>query len=533
MNPPLTILALAALSIGQFQGGPPPGQGGPGGPPRGGEVKILAKYDLDKNKMLDAKERAAARVELASRPNRGGRMGGGPGGPGGRMAAGTPGPKVSETSVRAYPGKDLYDPMVIRTLFLIFENDNWEEELEVFNGTDVEVPAKVTVDGQTLANVGVSFRGASSYMAVPRGNKRSLNLSVDMVDGKQRLLGYKTLNLLNSNGDPSFMSTILYSHIARQYIAAPRANFVKVVVNGESWGIYVNVEQFNKDFVERNFKSTLVEGENGARWKVSGSPNGDGGLRYLGDDVNAYRQRFEIKTKDTEESWTALIDLCRTLDTTPPDQLEAKLRPILDIEGVLKFLALDIVLMNSDGYWTRASDYSLYRDPSGKFHIIPHDMNEAFRPGGMGGPGGPGGGRPGGPPPSGDPQQRPPQGQRGPIGNPFELDPLSGLQDPRKPLRSKLLAIPALRQKYMAYVRDIALNHLDWAKTGVLVNELRILVAPEIQADTRKNSTFDSFLAATNPQPPTAGPGGRGTMLRPFFDARRAYLLRITQGNGQ
>ena len=47
---------------------------------------------------------------------------------------------------------------------------------------------------------------------------------------------------------------------------------------------------------------------------------------------------------------------------------------------MLWFLALDNALINNDGYWTRASDYSLYRDPKGKFHVIPHDMNEAFGP---------------------------------------------------------------------------------------------------------------------------------------------------------
>ena len=69
----------------------------------------------------------------------------------------------------------------------------------------------------------------------------------------------------------------------------------------------------------------------------------------------------------------------------------------VDVDGVLWFLALDNALINSDGYWTRASDYTLYLDEKGKFHVIPHDMNEAFRPAGGPGMGGPGGFR--GPPP--------------------------------------------------------------------------------------------------------------------------------------
>ncbi len=55
----------------------------------------------------------------------------------------------------------------------------------------------------------------------------------DFVDPKQRLYGYKTVNLLNAHDDPTFLHTVLYSHIARKHIPAPKANFVKLAVNGE------------------------------------------------------------------------------------------------------------------------------------------------------------------------------------------------------------------------------------------------------------------------------------------------------------
>ena len=287
------------------------------------------------------------------------------------------GPQVAPADVPSFPDASLYEPTVLRTLFFTFEDADWEAELEAFHDTDVEVPATLVVDGKTYPNVGVHFRGMSSYMMVPRGLKRSLNVSLDFVDANQRLYGYKTLNLLNCNGDPSRMSSLLYSQIARQHIPAPQANFVKIVINGEYWGVYTNVQQFNKEFLQENFKS--VEG---ARWKVAGSPGGGGGLDYLGENIDDYRRRYEIKSKDSEKSWKALIRLCRTLDQTPASELEETLRPMLDLDGLLWFLALDVTLVNSDGYWTRASDYSLYLDPQGKFHVIPHDMNEAFRTGG-------------------------------------------------------------------------------------------------------------------------------------------------------
>src|SRR5690606_14968240 len=121
--------------------------------------------------------------------------------------------------------------------------------------------------------------------------------------------------------------------------------------------------QIDKIFVKENFGSGK-----GTRWKVPGSPGGDGGLRYLGDDLEEYKSRYEMKSKDGKKAWRALVELCRVLEETPDERLEEELRPMLDIDETLWFLALDNALVNSDGYWTRASDYSLYRDEKGVFH---------------------------------------------------------------------------------------------------------------------------------------------------------------------
>jgi Spy/CpxP family protein refolding chaperone len=132
-------------------------------------------------------------------------------------------------------------------------------------------------------------------------------------------------------------------------------------------------------------------------------PNQRGGLAYLGDSPDSYKSTYEIKTKDKPEAWKALIALCKTLNQEPSKTLQSALAPMIDVEEVLKFLALDLISVNGDGFWSRQSDYNLYLDEKGKFHLIPGDTNEAFRageggPGGMrgGGGGGRGGGRMGG-----------------------------------------------------------------------------------------------------------------------------------------
>ena len=478
---------------------------------------LFKEGDQNKNNALDEKELAAVAGKVMPMPEFG------PPGFGKDRPPARPGPKLTQREVRTYANESLYDPGVLRTLFIDFENKDWEAELEDFYKSDVEVPATLTVDGKTYPNVGVHFRGMSSYMMIPEGYKRSLNLALDFADPKQRLLGYKTLNLLNSNGDPSFLSTVLYSHIARKFIPAPKANLVKVVINGESWGVYVNVQQFNKEFIQENFKTTK-----GARWKVPGSPGGDSGLTYLGEDIDNYRRRYQIKSSDDEKSWKALAKLCRTLEKTPADKLEEALRPMLDIDGALKFLALDVTLSNSDGYWTRASDYSLYLDAKGKFHVIPHDMNEAFQAGMGFGKG----------PPKGD--FKPPLGdkekgfkdKKGMKGAGFGPDPLVALDDPSKPLRSKLLAVPSLKRKYLGYVRDIA-EELDWRKLGPVVTQYRTLIEKEVEADTRKLSSLEAFRSAVYDAPVVDNLPGRGPRLslKAFADGRRAYLMNYSEPN--
>ncbi|MBS0201772.1 MAG: CotH kinase family protein [Planctomycetes bacterium] len=583
--------------------GPPGGPGGPGGP--GQERKLVAQFDKDSDGRLNREERQAAREFLKSNRGAGGRgfgfgppggapfgppggpgfgppgsppLGGpggpgggrGPGGPGGfggrRDEAPKPGPKISPDDIKVVSDANLYEPTVLRTLFLEFEDSDWEAELADFNNTDVEIPATVIVDGQKYPNVGVHFRGMSSFMMVGAGSKRSLNLSFDFVDEKQRLYGYKTLNLLNSHEDPTFLHTVLYLNAARKYIPAPKANFVKVAINGESWGVYVNAQQFNKDFLTDNFDNAK-----GARWKVPGSPGGRGGLEYLGEDIAAYKQRYSLKTKDSDKDWKALIKLCKTLNETPADELEAALEPILDVDGALWFLALENALINSDGYWVRASDYCIYRDDKGKFHIIPHDANETFQPGmgpGMGGPPGGGflgglfggGGRgPGGPPGEGRPPEGRPGGEGrpgerrkgrpdgrgpggpgggrprgGPGGGGLELDPLVGLTDASKPLRSKLLAVPSLKARYLDHVKTIADEWLDWKKLQPVVDQYVSLIDAEIKADTKKLSSYEAFLQTVSAESQPSTGGGRPQMsLRAFADQRRAFLMNHPEIKGK
>jgi hypothetical protein len=453
-----------------------PGRAGGGGQER----PIVAQFDADKDGRLNTAEREAARQALVSLP-------GGRGGPrfGGNRTPPSPGVRLTPEDVQNYPNAPLYDPATLRTFFIEFENPEWEAELVAFNNTDVEVPATVTVDGRVYREVGIHFRGNSSF-GVGNGYKRSLNLSFDFVHENQAIGGYRTLNFLNANQDPTLMRTVLSMHIARQYIAAPKTNFVRVVINGENWGVYANAQQFNKEFVSDNFGTTK-----GARWKIPQGNGQVGGFMYQGDDPNRYNRTFQIKSKDEPEAWAALIDLAKTLNETPVESLEAALATRLNIDAFLRFLALDNAMLSGDAFHQRGSDYSLYRHPDGRFQFVFHDANEMFGSGGR-------------------------------LGT--EMSPLVAQNDATKPIISKVLAVPALRAKYLGYVREIAEKSMDWKVIGPVVQQYRDLIGADVARDTRKLFSTEDFLRTTADE---ANPG----TLRSFFERRRAFLLTWTAEN--
>lgn len=487
---PVLCLMLSIPQASVAQGG---GRGfGRGGWGMDENTPLVKNFDRDGNGWLNTAERKAALAFLGFEASTGR-----------RDSDPQVGVKVSPTEVKSYPGKPLYEPLTVRTLFIKFDTDNWEQELHAFHGTDVEIPATVMLDAQGYRNVGVRFRGQTSYMMVPEGSKHSLNLSVDMADENQRIMGYRTLELLNAAGDPTFLRTVLYMHIAREYLPAPKANYMRVVINGEDWGIYVNSQQFNTDFTKEAVDSK------GPRWKVKGRPGGQGGLEYLGDDAEYYKLLYDIKSKDMPESWAALIKLCKVLNETPPERLESAIKSSLDIDQALKFLALENVFINNDGYWVRASDYSLYMDRNGRFHLAPHDVNETFR--GL------------------ESFGRRFGGNRDASATGVALDPLTSVNDPSKALLHRLLAVPSLRQRYLGYVRDIAEKWLNWDRLGPLAQQYQAVIAANVRTDSRKLYSTEAFTAGVTEDGRGEGFGPMSPpslSLKSFAEQRRAYLRR-------
>ena len=467
--------------------GPPPGAGGRRGPRL--PEKLVERFDTDKDGKLTGDERKAAleaRGEAYSPEQR----------------AGTPTGDIQDdvkASLTSAPTDDpaFYDGETLRTLYLRFPDEDWYAQLNAFYRTDVEVPAELVVDGKVYPEVGVRFRGTSSYFTV-QSEKKSFNIAVDYGDDKQRLHGYKTLNLLNGHVDPSFLREVLYNRIARDYIPAMKSNFVKLVINGESWGVYINLQQFNKDFLEEWFGT-----RDGIRWKVG---PGGGALTHTGNDISNYERTYQLKTGNVEAPWKKLIALTKVLDSKTTDaKLEKDLPSIFNIDRALWQLAVSNVFMDDDSYIHKGGDFAIYQDVNERFHLISHDNNETFRFGRASR------GRPGG---------------RGPGGWSWGeltsgmVSPMTHADNSMRPVINRLLGVPKWKARYIAHVRTVVNEWLDWNVLEPVIKEYHALIDADVENDDKKLYPYRDFEMSADGES-----RGRTPSFKQFVTQRREFLL--------
>lgn len=87
--------------------------------------------------------------------------------------------------------------------------------------------------------------------------------------------------------------------------------------------------------------------------------------------------------------------------------------------------------------------------------------------------------------------------------------------------------MPALRARYLGYVRDIAENWLVWSKLGPLAQQYQALIAADVKADTHKLYPLEAFTKGATEDVEAEGFRGprRNQSLKSFVEQRRVFLL--------
>jgi len=361
----------------------------------------------------------------------------------------------------------LYNRDVIREFYLEFDASNYWSLLAANYGTENFVTATLTVDGVSYPQVGVQFRGQTSYQQIQNSEKKSFAIKTDAFIAGQDIDGYNNFNLNNCFGDASFMREFLYYSLIRKHVPASKCSFVKLYLNGESWGLYPSVEQLNKDFLEEWFESN-----DGTNWRADAPSSGGGGggpqwgdgtaaLNFLGANASSYQSYYTLKSNTVTDPWADLIETCDVLNNTPIADLPAELPDVLDIDRTLWVLAIENAFADDDSYIYKGKmDYFCYWEmETGRMVIQEYDANSLL------------------------------------SNNNLTWSPFYHADNGNYPLLNRLLQVPMWRQRYLAHMRTVLDELLNPAVINPILQDYSAFVNAEVQADTKKIYTYAQFTS--------------------------------------
>jgi hypothetical protein len=384
---------------------------------------------------------------------------------------------------------DLYTHDKVRDFYFTFHQPNWWNALLATETTNQDIKADLKVDGATYLDTGISIKGASSKL-MP-GNKKPFNVTMDTFVAGQELMGVTTMNLNNGAVDPTMTREVSSFWIFRNYFPAPRTAYVRLHFNNQFWGVYILVEQPNKDMMERWFTD-----EEGTRYKAdrpSGVQINSSTLNWLGSGVSAYQQNYELKNSTHKNAWTDLVNLCDKLNNTPDPQFKTEIVKWLDVDRALWYLACNNMVVNSDEYMGAGHNYFMYFDPTdGRMSMIAWDNNEAY-------------------------------GVHGPTTSPETYPVLTGNTASNRPLVRRLLAIPEWRETYYAHYRAAMRRWSDW---NTQIGPLTQVLQDSIRADIHRDPNYFYTQAQFEPTAPRFFSVFHWVpTLKDLVIARRAFLL--------
>jgi hypothetical protein len=149
------------------------------------------------------------------------------------------------------------------------------------------------------------------------------------------------------------------------------------------------------------------------------------------------------------------------LNNTPADQLRDKVEEVFAVDRWLWFLAVENIFVDDDSYWNKGADYAFYYEPeSGRIHPIEHDGNEAFASA---------------------------------MGASSTLSPVEGAANTNRPMLSKLLSVPELRQRYLAHLRTALEQRFNPTCLTPVINHYYWLTVADLITDTKKDFAMTTY----------------------------------------
>lgn len=384
----------------------------------------------------------------------------------------------------------------IQKIEIFFSQPDWNHQLHILKiTTEGYLKAdSVRVNGITFSNVGVKYKGNSSYDSSVV--KNPFHIALDKYQS-QNYQGVTEIKLSNFYKDPSMIREVLAYRVLNNYMVSSRCNFAKVWVNGRQFGLYSNPEDVSKGFCAKKFNSIKSNPFFKCNPTVTPAPGIKSNLRYQGSDSTQYGTYYEMKSAT---GWSSFLEVCSTATN-----LGSALAQKLDMDRMLWMLAFNIVTDNLDSYTgVFAQNYYLFKDNNGFFNPVVWDLNMAF---------------------GGFPFLGSSNNSMGSltISNLKQL-PLNVHQtDPYWPVINAVQSNPRWKKMYHAHVKTMVNELFTNGLYETWANQMRSLVDTAVASDSNKFYSYSQFQNSLTTDISVGSYQAPG--IKTLMDARANYLI--------
>lgn len=257
-----------------------------------------------------------------------------------------------------------------------------------FTGYFPWVRADVKVDGESngeFKDAGIRYKGNLSFSSSSGAAPLFANFKMkfDVHGGKGEWNNERTFNLHAGVVDTSKMREALSYWVFREAgVPAPRTAYAELfftvpgLYQDQSAGTFTLIEDVNRKFLER-----VLPPGNGLLMKPEQLR---GGVQSAGDNWSAYLPNYRPDRDATPHEQQRVMEFAKLISTPDVTSFRSKIGSFLDVEGFLRFIAVNAMIVNTDSYLRGGHNFYLYLDPSDdRFRFIPWDQDLAMgsRPG--------------------------------------------------------------------------------------------------------------------------------------------------------
>lgn len=357
----------------------------------------------------------------------------------------------------------LYDIEALPEITISLTETDWNTYLQNFDqwpDNRLYVPAQFTYtrEGQSFTrdSVGLRPRGNTSRRR-PEGNSGELHHDgaqwhhahfgirfTEYASGR-RFFGSDRIILKWFKDDPTYVHEVFAYDLMRRFgvWSAPRASYCRlsIHINGDSrpvyMGIYELIENPRKGWLHQHELQHDIPDNKGNLWKANWGAdlkplNPGSGNMGMSDDYGYVSPTYTLK-QDKDAFAAAEQELCDFTHglhnlTNGSESCRLWLDEHVDVDLLLRALAVSVMIGHWDDYWINRNNYLFYFDSQHRFYYIPFDLDNTLGTGLYS------------------------------FVDPASQDPLhwSSRSNGERPLVQKILSIPAYEERYKCYLRTLA-----------------------------------------------------------------------------